>query len=85
MACISLLWLRDLLIWLVVVGGIVLILRLIVPEILSWFEVPAGATVWRVINIVCGILVAVALIYLIFSLIQCVIGGAGLPTLPLRR
>lgn len=82
MQCFSLPFLRDLLVWLVVVGGIVLILRLIIPALMGLFNVPAGGTVIQVLNIVCGIIVGVFVIYLVFDLLQCALGGGlSLPAL----
>jgi len=79
--CFSLEWVEQLLIWLIIVGAIVALLKLLVPMILSnlgW----AGATVMAAINIVMWAVICIFLVYFIFDLIACLGGGLRLPHRP---
>ena len=73
MACFSLGWLENLLIWLVVIGAVIALVRLLVPLAVgplgAW-----GATVTAVLNIVVAAIVAVAVIVLVFDLLACAFG-----------
>lgn len=78
--CFSLEWFKDLLIWLVIVGTIIALLRLLLPWVLGMFGV-AGDVLMRAINIAIACVLAIAVIILVFDLIECVIGH-GIPRLP---
>jgi len=73
MGCFSLAFLEQLLIWLVVIAAIVALIKLIVPVIVGPLGV-AGATVVRALNIIVWCIVAIAMIVLIFDLLNCLIG-----------
>ena len=82
MACFSLIWFRDLLIWLVVLAAVVAILRLFVPWVLAQLGINA-AVVMQVINIVIWAIVIIAIIYFVFALLACLTGaGGGFPLFP---
>lgn len=86
MQCFSLAWLEQFLIWFVVVAVIVAIIKLIVPAIMSWAGAPPGGNI--VITVISYVIWGVITIYAIilaFSLIACMLGGVGLPILPLRH
>lgn len=76
--CVSWGWVENLLIWLVVVGVVFALLRLLVPFILSKLGIPLG-DVWAIILRACSIvltgIILVALILFIFGLIGCLTGG----------
>lgn len=72
--CFSLLWLKDLLIWLVVVAAVIAIIRLLVPWITSLTGWPV---LGQVLNIVLWAVVAIVVIMIVFALLQCLLGGAG--------
>jgi len=79
--CFSLEWVEQLLIWLIIVGAIVALLKLLVPMILrnlGW----AGATIMQAINIVMWAVICIFLVYFIFDLIACLGGGLRLPHRP---
>jgi hypothetical protein len=74
MGCFSWYWLESVLLWLVVLCGVVAILRLLVPFILSLVGVEA-TLIMRVINIIIAVIVVCALIVFVFDVLGCV----GLP------
>jgi len=76
MACFSLQWLEQLLIWLVIVCAVVGILRLLVPFILAQLGA-GGSIIMAAINIVMWAVICIFVIMVCFSLIQC-LGGFSL-------
>ena len=72
MPCFSLFTIERLLIWLVVVGGIVALIRLLVPAVLAPLGL-IGNVVVQALYIVLWVVVAIAVIVLIFELLACVI------------
>jgi hypothetical protein len=75
--CFSLEWIKEVLIWLCIVGGVIALLRLLLPWVLGLFGV-AGGILMQAINIVIGVIIAVFVIVLVFDLISCLIGAGGL-------
>jgi hypothetical protein len=78
--CFSLLWLFQILVWLVIVCGVVAILRIIVPWILSLLGTAVDGRVMQIINIIIAVVIIVALLWFIYDLIECVGFGPGYPT-----
>lgn len=81
--CFSWMWLQQLFVWLVIVGAIFAILRLLVPYVLSQLGA-SGGIIAQVINIVLWAIIAIAVIYICFALISC-LGGGIMPPLPRGR
>jgi len=80
--CFSLEWVEQLLIWLVIVGAIVAILRLLIPWALSFFGFNPGP-IMQIINIVIGAIVVIFVIYFVFAMIACLSSmGGGLSLFP---
>jgi hypothetical protein len=77
MGCFNIFWFERLLIWLVVIGAIVAVLKLLVPLVLGQLGIAADLVV-RIITIVVWAFVAIAIIYFAFSLLSC------LPSVGLR-
>lgn len=73
MACFNLGWLEQLLIWLVVIGAVVALVRLLVPLAVGPLG-PAGATIAQALNIIIWAIVVIAVIILVFDLLSCLIG-----------
>jgi len=73
MTCFSLLWLEQLLIWLVVIAAVVALVKLIVPHIVGPLGA-AGSMAVSALNIVIWAIVAVAVIILVFDLLSCITG-----------
>jgi hypothetical protein len=82
MGCFSLQWLEQFLVYCIVVGAIIAIIRLLVPWVLDQLGIPLIA---QVINIVLWAVVAIFVIYICFALISCLVGGGGLSLLPPHR
>ncbi len=74
--CFSLLWLVELLVWLVVIGALVAIMRLLLPWALSFFG-EVSAIVVQVIRIIIAAIIIIALIWFVYDLVTCV--GFGFP------
>lgn len=79
--CWSLGWIEDTLIWLVVVGAVVAIIRLFLPPILANFGA-AGATATQIFNVILWAVVIIAVIVFAFELLSCLGSGAHRMTLP---
>jgi hypothetical protein len=84
MSCISLGFLQQLLIWLVIIIAVVALLKLLIPWVISQLGFDGGI-ILRAIDIVVWALIAIVVIYFVFALISCLLGmGGGLPHLPSR-
>lgn len=78
MACFSLPWIEDLLIWIVIIAALVGLVRLVLPPVLAGLGA-AGGTVAAALNIVLWAAVAIFLILIVFDLASCLMGGFHLP------
>jgi len=81
MSCLSLGFLQQLIIWVVVIAAIVAVIRLLVPYLTSLIGFPI---IGRIIEIVLWAVVAIAVVYLIFGLLGCLMGSGGGLHLPSR-
>ena len=82
--CFSMAWLLQTLIWLIIIGAVVAIFRLLLPFVLGWFGT-AGTVIMAAINILIWAIVAIAAITFIFQLISCLFSlGGGMPHLGVR-
>lgn len=79
--CFDLHWVMTVLIWLVVIGAVIAIVRLLLPQVLANFGA-AGTLVLQILNIVIWASVLIAIIIFAFELISCLVGS---PSLGLRR
>ena len=80
MSCFSLAWIEQLCIWIVIVAAIWAIIQLLLPYVTQFMP----AIVVQIIRIVLWAVVAIICIYIIFGLISCLLGGAGLMHFPAR-
>lgn len=79
MGCFSLAWLEQLLVWLVIVGAVFAILRLVIPLALSGWPPIIG----QVLNIVLWAIIVILIIWICFALLSCLGGGLSLlPPMP---
>ena len=74
MGCFSLSFLQQLIIWVIVIAAIVAVIRLLVPYLTSLIGFPI---IGRIIEIVLWAVVAIAVVYLIFGLLGCLLGSGG--------
>ena len=74
MGCFSLSFLQQLIIWVIVIAAIVAVIRLLVPYLTSLIGFPI---IGRIIEIVLWVVVAIAVVYLIFGLLGCLMGSGG--------
>jgi hypothetical protein len=72
--CFSLAWLEQLVVWLIVVGAIVAVIKLIIPFLDSLTGFPI---IGRIVMIILWAVVAIALVIIIFGLLSCLLGGGG--------
>lgn len=79
--CFSLPWLEQLCVWIVIVVALISALRVVIPWIASWAQLPAP--VIAIINIIIWAVICIVAIYIIFDLLACLLGsgGVGLPRL----
>lgn len=74
--CFSLAWLMNVMIWLVVVGAVVAVVRLLLPLVLAQFGA-GGALVMQILNIIMWAVILIAIIIFAFDLLSC-LGGGGM-------
>lgn len=82
MGCFTLAWLQQFLVWCIIVGAVIAIIRLVVPWVLSQVGIPLIA---QVVNIILWAIVAIFVIYIIFALLSCLMGMGGISLLPPHR
>lgn len=75
MACFSLIWLQQMLIWLIIVCAVVACIRLLIPWVTGFTGMPI---VGQVLNIILWAVIAIMAITIIFNLLSCLVGMGGL-------
>jgi hypothetical protein len=75
MGCLSLAFLEQLLIWLVLASAIIACLKLLIP----WITSITFPIVGQVLMIILWAVVAIIAIYIVFALLGCLVGGIHLP------
>ncbi len=79
----SLSWVMNVLIWLVVIGAVIAIVRLFLPLALAQFG-GAGTLIMQVLNIIIWAFVLIVIIIFAFELLSCLLGSSGGAGLRLR-
>jgi len=79
--CFSLGWLQQILIWAVLVGAVIAIVRLLLPAVLAQLGGP-GSILLQIINIVMWAFILIVIIYIAFGLISCLVGSGTLALPP---
>jgi hypothetical protein len=77
MACISLGFIENILIWLVVLGAVLALVNLLLPLVLGPLGA-AGATIIAALRIVVWAVVCVFVIIVVFDLMSCLLGSVRL-------
>lgn len=81
--CFSLAWLGQLLVYLVIIGAVFAIIRLLVPWVLSQLGA-AGGIIAQVLNIVLWAILAIIVIWVVIDLLSCLSGTGGFSLAPPR-
>ena len=81
-SCFSLEWLEQVLVWCVIVGAIIAIIRLIVPWVLAQIGIPL---IGQVLNIILWAVVCIIVIWIVFAMLSCLIGMGGVGLFPHHR
>jgi len=76
--CFSLDWIRDLLILLICVGGLVAILKVLVPLICGWLGISLNPSIMQILNILVAIVVLCGLVYFVFAIFSCIFSGGSM-------
>ncbi len=74
--CFTLGYLEQLLVWLVMLGAVIAIIRLVVPWVLAQVGIPL---VGQVVNIILWAIVCIIVIYIVFALLSCLGGFSLMP------
>ena len=78
MGCFSLQWLEQLLVYCIIIFAVIAIIRLVVPWVLDQVGVPI---IGQVVNILLWAFVCIIVIYVVFALLSCLLGGGGFGSL----
>lgn len=84
--CFSLQWFEQLLVWIIIIGAVIAILKIVVP----WAIAQAGIAIGEGLNVVLSVLriviwaiIAIFVVYICFALISCLLSyGGGMPLFP---
>lgn len=74
--CMSVGFFFSLMIWLVIVGAVYAIIRLVVPAVLANFGGP-GTLLAQAVNIILWAILLIIVLYLIWDLVECLVGSGG--------
>lgn len=72
--CFSLGWIENALIWLVIVGAVVAVIKLLLPYVFGQLGAP-GTLVMQALTIVMWAVVLIFVIVICFELLACLVGG----------
>lgn len=75
--CFTIAFFFTLCIWLVIVGAIYAIIKLVIPAVLANFGGP-GSLLAQCINIILWAALLIAVLYIIWGLVECLAGGISL-------
>ena len=81
MGCFSMEWLEQILVWCVIIGAIIAIVRLLIPMATDWIS----PVISQVLNIVLWAVVCIIVIWIVFALLSCLIGMGGVGLFPHHR
>jgi hypothetical protein len=83
--CFDWTWFEHLFIWVIVVGAIFGILKILLPMVFAQLGSPGTALV-QIINILMWAVIACFVVYIAFAIIECLAGGGmGFGLTPGRR
>lgn len=73
MSCFTLGFLQQLIVWCIVTAALVACLQLLIP----WLSSFTWPILGQVLRIILWAIVAIIVVYIIFALLSCLLGGAG--------
>ncbi len=79
--CFSIDWFEQILIWLISVGAIVALIKLLLPLVIANLGSP-GNVIMQAITIIMWAVITIFVVYFVFDLIACLGGGLRLPHRP---
>ena len=82
--CMSAAFFFTLMIWLVVIGALYAIIKLVLPAVLANFGGP-GTLLAQVVNIIMWAFLLIIVLYLIWDLVDCLLGAGGVAMPRLRH
>jgi len=71
MACFSLMFLKDLIIWCIVIAAVIAVIQLLIP----WVASITWPILGQALTIILWAFVAIAVVTIIFQLLSCLLGG----------
>jgi len=74
MSCLSLGFLQDLIVQCIIIAVVVGVLQILVPWLVSFTGWPV---LGQVINVILWGIIAILIVYIIFALLGCLVGGGG--------
>jgi hypothetical protein len=75
--CLTLEWLKDLLVFVVVIAAVIAVLRLLIPWVVGLLGISPGPLP-QIINIIVTAIIVIAVIIIVFDLLSCLMGSAHL-------
>ncbi len=82
MGCFSLPWLQSFIVYCIIAGAFIAIIRLLLPWAVDQLGIPL---LGQVVRIILWAVVCVFAVYIIFSLFGCLVGTGGLSLIPPHR
>lgn len=73
MACFTLGFLKDLIIWCIVIAAVIAVIQLLIP----WITSITWPILGQALTIILWAFVAIAVVTIIFQLLSCLVGGSG--------
>lgn len=81
MTCFTLGYLQNLIVQCIILAALVAIIQLLIP----WLSSFTWPLIGQVLTIILWAIVAIIVVYIIFSLLSCLLGGGGLAGVFPRR
>lgn len=78
--CFGISWIENVLIWLIVVGAVIAIFKILLPLVLSQIGAPAGV-IMQIINIALWAFICIVVVIFAFELIGCLLHVGSFPRL----
>lgn len=80
MSCFTMGYLQALVVQIIIIAAIVAVLQLLIP----WLSTITWPILGQILKIILWAVVAILVVYIIFGLLSCLLGGGVTPFRPLR-